>query len=231
MLLPYVSADSTWTGPLVCDPAMRAALFAEPDTAVALIVDYYATGDASALPDADATRITLRPLTTAQDDQAEAIAGPPDAYGESVDAARARAIIAAQVDGSTLSEAYAAFIDSQPVEAQAAYQRHLQRQRRLMRARVTLALVDVSGWSADEVADADARDTLPTHGTPEYWGRCIDALGDMRHSFVVEASSHLQRIGSLTHMGKARSSRRSGTAPISPGADGSASSASGAPAP
>ena len=232
MLLPYISADAQWAGPLVCDPALRAALFAEPDTAVALIGDYYATGDASALPDADCTRITLRPLSPAQDDQADAAAGPPEAFGESVDAARARAIIAAQVDGATVGEAHIAFIDAQPVESQAAYQRHLHRQRRLMFERVKLALVAVTGWEADEVAaDAESASLMGKHGTPEYWAWCIDGLGDMRHSFVVEVASHLQRIGSLTHMGKVRSSRRSGTAPTSPGVDGSASSASSAPAP
>lgn len=235
MLLPFISADHQWSGPLVCDPALTAlnitTLGAEAFAAARAAYMDHGDADAAGLCYDGCAVVTLRPLDPAQESAAQNAAGPPELLGETIDARRVPVWTEAERDDRDPVEAVCAFIDGLPELQRAAYHRHTARQRRLMLERVCLALVDVSGWTAEAMSSTP--DAMPPHGTPAFWRVCIDGLGDMRDRFILEVASHLQRVGSLTELGKARSGLLHGGGESTPAAPdgGRASNATSAPEP
>ena len=239
MLLPFLDTAQTWTGPLACDPSMQAALASlGQDEGLRVARAYLRTGELVGVevPE-DVTRVTLRALSVAERDAAELAAGPAEFFGERVDGQRAAYLLErlqhhareqAQAGGGSVAELGDAaesaaiddtlrWLDDLDDERRQAWQRFEARQRRLMRERVALGLVDVSGWDPPE-------GRAKSQG---YWLACIDRLPEgVQRSFVNEVASHLERVGALRGVGKPPCGPRSGGAdPTSPAGAGTASSA------
>jgi len=239
VLLPFLDTDQTWSGPLVCDPSLQAALVhLGSDEALRIARDYLRTGELIDVQvPADVTRITLRALSPAQRDAAEIAAGPAELFGERIDGLRAshwlerlqhhsKALASAQgrdaaeigsAAESAATDDALVWLDGLSGAKRKAWQRFEARRRRLMVERLALGLVDVSGWDPP---------TGESKG-PAWWRKCINSLPDgVRRSFVNEAASHLERVGALRGVGKPHSGPLCGLAgPTSQAAGGTASNA------
>lgn len=198
-ILPFISAraadgtPTTWTGPLAC-----IALGAGID--VPGWVHYRLTGELPEGIELDVPTVTLRPIGAGREaENCELAAGPPEALGLQL-----LRWCSAQVPDDTKDRAMAVqrIIDAQPEADRVAMQRYQLREQRLVRVRVSRALVAIDG---------ESRANVGTEAEPQWLTltEAIDALPeDVRPIVLVELADHLDRIGRLGPSGKAPAGRR-----------------------
>lgn len=177
--LPMVDVHARWTGPLAClddDAAERAG-----DGWGGVVSAYIESGEPSGLSDGGCM-VTLRPLSAAEEDACEADAGPPVPYAGFI----YRAMDARGVDLGD-AEAVARATAALPQREQEALHAADLRLSRLRSARVKRALM-AADFAPEGVTAADAVDRI---------------AGPMRGHVLAELSAHLDRLTTLTDVGKA----------------------------
>ena len=177
--LPMIDVSARWTGTLACldDAACERAGDGWP----AVVAAYVQSGTCEHLS-AGGCSVTLRPLSAAEEDAAESEAGPAVALAGFI----YRRLQASGLDLSD-SEAVSRAVEALPDGDRLALHRHEMRTQRLRTARVSRALVAADFASPGEApADALARVAEP-----------------MRGHVIIELAAHLDRIGTLSHEGKA----------------------------
>lgn len=177
--LPMIDVNARWAGPLAClddDAAERAG-----DGWPEIVAEYIATGAPDGLS-ADGCNITLRPLSAAEEDAAEAEAGPPSALAGFI----YRAMKAKGVDLDD-GEAVARAVSALPPDDQAELHRFDMRTQRLRALRVGKALV-AADFTAEGMTPAETLAMVKP---------------SVRDSIIMEAAAHLDRMCTLTPEGKA----------------------------
>jgi hypothetical protein len=176
--LPMIDVNARWTGVLACLDADAQDAAGDDWQAV---VDGYVASGASERLSRDGCRVTLRPLSAAEESAAEEEAGPSVALAGFI----YRDMMARGIDlNDTAAVARAA--EALPEADRVALHRHGVRHHRLREARVKRALV-----AADFAPDGKPSDVLAMVAEP------------VRGRIVLEIEAHLDRISTLTPEGKA----------------------------
>lgn len=197
-ILPFLAARDasgkpvTWSGPLA------AVALGNPLTVDAWVA-YRATGAVpEGLPEGLPV-VTLRPIGAGLEAQScELDAGPPEGYGAQLLHWLQASV---PVDAPDRHLVVAKLIDARPEEERVAMQRHQQRERRLVWARLARALVAVDGEPLVDVGVGGVPRMVPPI-------EALELLPDLPlRCALAELDDHLNRISVLSPEGKARAGR------------------------